>query len=636
MSELIQNIDVLGRAIVAWSWQLAIFIGFLWLVVRLDQRHRPEFRYRLWAFALVTSLFLPWTLQVIASYSWTIRAREFWTDTHTADATQDEKSGKQPAQVGETGGILPPLRYPGEAVTPSLRLSSAVAYRTVGFLWALGIVVGAVRRVRQHRSMRGVVSRAKPFSATSDSRLPILLSPEVSNPLLYGVFRPVVLLPHNIGAWSTPEERATIIHHERIHFDKKHHWVATLQTIATTVLFFHPLFRWMCAQLDCERELVCDAEILRMGATPDRYAETLLLVAQHAISRRAGVYFAARAKLDRRIELLFRPLRRARLAVAAIPVVILTPLLTLGFWQTRAERFEPIGTEWLTRLLPVVPRETPQALTLTSPSRKPVLVLPPEQANPTQLQAIDSGFGMVVSLVRKPDSRGSEVHIALGIPHSGMVFSQTERSLQANGKFEMQVASLSGRVVARAEEPFELALPLSAQVSQTSLAVLEQVFQLEPGGYTIASVVTDSTTGKPLGMVERRLEIPAIPPTVHSASSLILADMIERGNPGNSFRLGDIRVRPNFTGKLRRDQELRLAQQVYNPASAALTYETVITTTGREVKRVREDLTTAPELTVIKNFPLLDFPPGSYEVETLVTDSSTGLKVGARARFSVE
>jgi hypothetical protein len=138
-----------------------------------------------------------------------------------------------------------------------------------------------------------------------------------------------------------------------------------------------------------------------------------------------------------------------------------------------------------------------------------------------------------------------------------------------------------------------------------------------------------------LGIVERRLEVQAISPTVHSASSLILVDMIDTGR-GNFFRLGDIRVRPNFTGKLRRDQELKLVQQVYNPASAALTYETVITTTGREVKRVREDLATAPELAVIKNFPRSDFPPGSYEVETLVTDSSTGVKVGARAQFTVE
>jgi hypothetical protein len=83
MSESIHTIEVLGRTVAQWSWQLAALIGFLWLVVRLDRRHRPDFRYRLWTFALIASVCLPWALQGIASYSWTIRAREVWTDIHT-------------------------------------------------------------------------------------------------------------------------------------------------------------------------------------------------------------------------------------------------------------------------------------------------------------------------------------------------------------------------------------------------------------------------------------------------------------------------------------------------------------------------------------------------------------------------
>jgi len=202
----------------------------------------------------------------------------------------------------------------------------------------------------------------------------------------------------------------------------------------------------------------------------------------------------------------------------------------------------------------------------------------------------------------------------------------------------MRIARLSGRLVARVEEPFGVVFPLSRSIPPASLAAVEKVFQLEPGAYSLFVAVTDSMTGSLLGIVERRMEIPAIPPTLHSASSLILADLIESGSgsPSDAFRLGDIRVRPNFTGKLQRGQDLKLVQQVYNPASSSLTYETLITTSGREVKRVREDLATSPELTVIRNFPLSDLPPGSYEVETTVTDSATGLKVGARANFSVE
>jgi hypothetical protein len=132
----------------------------------------------------------------------------------------------------------------------------------------------------------------------------------------------------------------------------------------------------------------------------------------------------------------------------------------------------------------------------------------------------------------------------------------------------MQIVSLSGRVVGRAEEPFQIDLPASRAIPPAGLAALERTFQLEPGAYSLRAVVTDSVTGS-TGLMERRFEVPAISSTIHSASSLVLADVIQRGNPSNissSFRLGDVTVRPNFTGRLRRDQDLNLVQQVYNPA----------------------------------------------------------------------
>ena len=609
MSDLVQFMEVLGRTIVFWSWQLVIVIGFLWLVVRLDRRHRPEFRYGLWTVALMMSLLLPWVIQGIASYSWTIRAREVWIDTRAFDA------GKGKPQTGETSVSLLPLQYSATEIPPSPLPSSAVVYRIVGLLWMLGIGVAATRKVREHRRMQAIVERSKLYSTASSCCRPVSLSREVSNPVLYGLLRPVILLPHDIDEWSTPEERAAIIRHECIHYEKRHHWVASLETLAVIVLFFHPLFRWMCTQLDCERELVCDAEILRTGASPDLYADTLLLVARQAISGHAGVYFAARAQLDRRIELLFRPVRRARLSLAAVPILFLTPLITLGFWQARAEGFEPIQSEWLTHLLPVAPREVPEAVIPASVPRKPAAeALPPKQLTQAPSQPVSTRFQMIVSLFKGQETRTSELHIALGIPYSGLAFSQNGAILQASGRYEMQIVSLSGRVVGRAEEPFQISFPPSTAIPPAGLAALERVFQLEPGAYSLRAVVTDSVTGS-TGLMERRFEVPAISSTIHSASSLVLAELIQSGsgNPSlsSAFHLGDVTVRPNFTGRLRRDQDLNLVQQVYNPASASLAYEMVISTSGQEIKRVREDLTTAPELTVIKNFPLSEFPAGS-------------------------
>ena len=69
MTPILDFLGELGNHAVTWSWQLAMVVGFLWIVFRFDRRHRPELRYRMLFLTLVLSVLLPWVPGKIAALS---------------------------------------------------------------------------------------------------------------------------------------------------------------------------------------------------------------------------------------------------------------------------------------------------------------------------------------------------------------------------------------------------------------------------------------------------------------------------------------------------------------------------------------------------------------------------------------
>ena len=150
--------------VVLWSWQLAMFIGFLWLVVRLDRRHRPEFRYRLWTFALVMSL--------APSVGITGGSRPFMDDASQGSLDRNSRrllwaikgNNRRRPRVIETGSNVSTFRYPGDEVAHSSLLAELSSVRILGLFWILGVAVGGAREIRGHRRMQTIVDARAPLS----------------------------------------------------------------------------------------------------------------------------------------------------------------------------------------------------------------------------------------------------------------------------------------------------------------------------------------------------------------------------------------------------------------------------------------------------------------------------------------
>jgi uncharacterized protein (TIGR03435 family) len=205
-------------------------------------------------------------------------------------------------------------------------------------VWLCGFAIGAgcwlCSWLRIRRALRFATPRCVEAGRhLSDIR--ILESPLPVEPCVFGIFRPVLLLPNDIDAHLTREQLETIVLHELCHVRRHDNLTAAVHLLAETVFWFYPPIYWVGERLMRERETACDEEVMRMVPEPEVYAHGILAVCRFAL-RGAPILAAGVAGPDlrRRIEAIMA--RRSSLPLDWPRKLFLTAVLgiTIGapFW----------------------------------------------------------------------------------------------------------------------------------------------------------------------------------------------------------------------------------------------------------------------------------------------------------------
>ena len=87
--------------------------------------------------------------------------------------------------------------------------------------------------------------------------------------------RPVILLPVAVLTNLTPIQIEAILAHELAHIRRRDYAVNLLQTVAETLLFYHPGVWWVSARVREEREHCCDDVAVEVSGEPRAYAAAL-------------------------------------------------------------------------------------------------------------------------------------------------------------------------------------------------------------------------------------------------------------------------------------------------------------------------------------------------------------------------
>jgi uncharacterized protein (TIGR03435 family) len=141
-------------------------------------------------------------------------------------------------------------------------------------LWICGVAgIAFSWRVRWRR-IRAIVRAGTP--ARIAKPIPARLSPTLMEPGVFGIFRPVLLLPEGIFERLTPAQLQAVVAHELCHVRYRDNLTAGIHMFVETLFWFHPMVWWIGKQMVAARERACDEEVLRLGSDPQVYAQGIL------------------------------------------------------------------------------------------------------------------------------------------------------------------------------------------------------------------------------------------------------------------------------------------------------------------------------------------------------------------------
>lgn len=130
----------------------------------------------------------------------------------------------------------------------------------------------------------------------------LVISSKMTEPGVWGIFRPVVVLPEGISDRLTDDELEAVMLHEMVHVERWDNLIGVLQRIVCCLLWFHPLLWLLDRQLLAEREQACDDTVIKLGGASKVYASSITKVCKHSLGwSQPGLSNAAGSNLKRRI-----------------------------------------------------------------------------------------------------------------------------------------------------------------------------------------------------------------------------------------------------------------------------------------------------------------------------------------------
>jgi uncharacterized protein (TIGR03435 family) len=263
-----QLTSVIPAALLAHLWQSTLFALLAGAAVYLLKSNQAEARYRLWLIASLKFL-VPFSfLTAIGSHV------HFHSAAHVALSPGTFDKARQAAQVLllTDGTATPSSPAPSPDAVPFVQI-------TLLLVWISGAVMLLAswlqNWLRIRRSLRN--SKLLPVAAP----IPVLATSSSLEPGVFGVFRPVLLLPEGIAQHLTPQHLETLLAHELCHMRRRDNLTASLHMLVEAVFWFHPLTWYIGARLIEERERACDEAVTQAGKSRRIYAESILKTCQY-------------------------------------------------------------------------------------------------------------------------------------------------------------------------------------------------------------------------------------------------------------------------------------------------------------------------------------------------------------------
>ena len=295
----------LAAALMHFVWQGAL-VALVYAVAdrRLKTRGASSnSRYALACVALAAMMVLP-----VATFA------------RRGDASvQTDARAEAAASVGTPSPRTQPVAAAGPAAPISRVLLPRAWRESLLGAWLAGVAALSLRFIA---GCAGVARLARRVSEETDSAVSdafarlrrrlgvsasvrLLRSAAIEVPAAFGILKPVVLLPVSALTGLDARQVEALLAHELAHVKRHDYLINLLQSVAETLLFYHPAVWWVSGRIRIERENACDD--VAVGVTGDARIYAGALVGLEELRAGSGRLAVAAngAALRGRIQRLF-------------------------------------------------------------------------------------------------------------------------------------------------------------------------------------------------------------------------------------------------------------------------------------------------------------------------------------------
>ncbi len=247
-------------------WQSTLFAALAMAAAFALRKNHARTRYWLWLAASMKFL-LPFSLLVA------IGARI---------ETRPVASGIPAVAVHQISTTFAPAPSMQSAATDAAVTSAPWWPRIAAGLWIAGVIFLLATWFRRWWIIRTALRGAAPLAF--DAPLPVLSSNSQIEPGVFGVLRPVLLMPEGIANRLSTAELDAILAHEIEHVRRRDNLTSALHMLVEVLFWFHPLVWWIGAKLVAERERACDEAVIDQGShEPEVYAQGIVNVCKYYV-----------------------------------------------------------------------------------------------------------------------------------------------------------------------------------------------------------------------------------------------------------------------------------------------------------------------------------------------------------------
>lgn len=260
-------IQQLGLVLLHFLWQGAL-IGLLFSVGKFLARSAPAATRYNWAVLCLALL----ALAPLVSFFWLQSSPEpaYWSN---------QTAAPEPRQIAS----IAPVAHAG-----GMTLASVMPW--IVTLWLFGVVmmsarlgagwwyVTQLRRRADSQIPMAIQASLNELAGRLKISRPVglALSAQIAGPMLTGLMRPLILLPAGLINGLSARQVEMVLAHELAHLKRADHLVNAFQTALETLLFYHPVVRWISSEVRAQREMASDELAALLTGDRVEYAETLL------------------------------------------------------------------------------------------------------------------------------------------------------------------------------------------------------------------------------------------------------------------------------------------------------------------------------------------------------------------------